>query len=261
MAKSPSVSSIDHPVLLSVDIGNTRLKWALFEGREICGTGALVPEFDAEWSPLLRLPAPRTVAVASVGPVEWLERFCGVAADVWGRPPVIVRTGTRYAGLRNGYEIPGRLGVDRWAAMVAAWDRCGGPVCVVDAGSAVTIDLVDGSGRHRGGLIAPGIAMMRDSLLHGTRDVVVNPDFDNGLQEWPRDTKTGVEYGCHHAVASLIAGVVARWRSEVHAPTCLLTGGDAERLSGLIDTSCRLEPHLVLEGIATLAEAEAEDLT
>src|SRR6202034_3800599 len=76
-----------------------------------------------------------------------------------------------FNGLTNGYLDPSLLGADRWLALIGAWTKASGALCVVDAGTAVKVDAVDAKGQHLGGLIAPGIHMMREALMNKTSDI------------------------------------------------------------------------------------------
>jgi len=241
------------PSVLLVDLGNSRLKWGLWKGAELGQTGAalyrgrsLESALECAWTPLA---PPATVCLASVaGPAaQVVEQW---VSSRWGVPVKRVEAGRELNGVRNGYHNPAQLGVDRWAALVAARSRMGGPLCVVDCGTAVTVDLLPADGNHLGGWIIPGIALMRESLLGAASDLR-GVGVGVPLRGPARDTAGAIAAGGIHAVAGLVQ--MARFSlSGEGAPAVLLTGGDAESLFPLLPDA-EYEPHLVLYGIAHLA--------
>ena len=270
---------------LLVDIGNSRVKWAFGTAGRLVGHGdalldgaaGLRPLLDSHWGP----DDIRIANVAGTAAGAWIaarleERF-GVA-------PVFARSAATGAGVRNGYIEPGQLGVDRWLAICAAFASYRGPVCVADAGTATTIDIVAPGGEHQGGLILPGIELMQSALLRGTGDLarlfgtadglvaggfvggnvpdVLGPSIMLG-----RDTATAIRYGALQATASLVRACMARLSDGALPgavlPALLLTGGAAPALQAALlgsDTApdagpspgfrLMYRPHLVLEGLA-----------
>jgi len=156
---------------LLIDAGNTRLKWATLRGRRL---GRLqVVEWNGRTVARVARQAvtggvDRVLVCSVAGTV--LERALRQAARAAGAPaPQFIRSTRRAAGVRNGYVEPWRLGADRWVAMLGARARHPGrALCIVDVGTALTIDLLDSAGQHRGGLITPGPALMVESLLRDT---------------------------------------------------------------------------------------------
>ncbi len=241
---------------LLVDIGNTRLKWALLEdvipGTQhamVYRTNELADQLTDEWR---GLDAPCTVHIASVGQrkvtnalVEWLKKQ-------WACPVEELQVGQRCCGVVNGYKRPESLGVDRWLAMVAAYGLVNAAVCVVDCGTALTCDVIDSRGRHLGGVIAPGLEMMRHSLLERTAGI----DFNAPLQSvapWGRDTTSCVLAGGIQASIGMIERVVQQLQRQLKEPVVtVLTGGDAESLLPWLSVNHRYESNLVLQGVARM---------
>ena len=240
---------------LLIDIGNTNLKWArheagtLGEMRSVHHHGGLPVDLHAAWE-LMETPDQILVgSVAGDALVSALDRACLAR---WGRQPRHARTEHCSHGVTVGYGVPERLGVDRWLGLLAAHRICEGPVIIVDAGTAVTYDLLLADGRHLGGLILPGIEMMRDSLLSGTRIPRVEPE--DSCELWAADTATAVAAGSIQAPAALAERLYDRLRADVgESPALLVSGGDGERLLPVIGRPGRLVPDLVLRGLALLA--------
>lgn len=233
---------------LLIDLGNSRLKWAGYRaGQLIPGTpiahGREIARADltAVWQ---SVPKPTAVHIASVlspartAPLhEWVESH-------WGVPVVRATSHAEQAGVRNGYEQPGRLGVDRWLALIGAWTRFHRAVCVVDCGSAVTVDILNRQAQHLGGVIAPGLRLMAEALATGTDLPAAD---DSSPPPLGRDTHSALAAGRLQAVA----GLIERVRGNAPVETRLvLTGGDAHQIAAQLAKSCDLIPDLVLEGLA-----------
>ncbi len=239
------------PKHLIVDIGSTYVAWRL----------------DRERGRALHRGHPGSVVTREVGGQPDRVVAGGVAASLalrefadaieahWGLQPDMLAATAEARGVRNGYHRPETLGVDRWAAMVAGFVHYGGPALVADCGTALTVDCVDAAGRHLGGWIAPGLGLMREALARGTRlqafSSAVLPTYD---KVFGADTDDAVIQGC----LGTLAGALERAQrdgSRACGSECrlLLTGGDAEAVSGLLSPEWRVVPGLVLDGLALLA--------
>lgn len=240
---------------LLVDIGNSFTKYAVANDRGL-GTAVRRRNDPALMDHLLadlaeRAPAD-AVRVATVGREAQLDTLRGVLAELGWPPPHCVRVRPGIAGLRLAYREPERLGVDRWLAMIGARARAGGSVIAVDAGTALTLDLVEASGEHRGGGIFPGLATMRGSLTAGAPHLEsVEPSVDGVFPA--ADTPGGIAGGTLYGLVAAIDGLCGRLSAlTADAPAIFLTGGDARRLQPLLVTPVTVAPDLVLEGLHTL---------
>jgi len=240
---------------LLVDIGNTNLKWTLGESgsleamRTVRHHSGLPIDLHAAWE---QLALPRRILVSNVGGAEMagaLERVCRA---YWDRAPLFVTTEPRAYGVTIAYERPERLGVDRWLALIAAHRICRGPVLVVDAGTAITYDLLLGDGSHLGGLITAGIEMIRDRLIAGTRIPRVEPT--ESADPWATDTGAAIAAGSIQAPAALAERLFHRLTEQAgRTPRCILSGGDAERLIPALRLPIQHRPDLVLQGLTLLS--------
>ena len=151
------------------------------------------------------------------------------------------------------YEDPGALGADRLAALIAAKVRYLGSTCIVDCGTAVTVDVLDEGGVHRGGVIFPGVGSMRAAL---EMDTAMDIDEEAGSFAVPAiSTQDAIYSGCLSAVAGGISQAVDRMQVEGAAfDQVVLTGGDAELLIPLLAPKVIHEPHWVLEGLRHVSE-------
>ncbi len=243
-------------MMLLVDVGNTRIKWGLFNGGVISAHGALVyagkPIMEVLTAAWAKLASPAGIVVANVAGTQFaenLERYC---RERFNRAPEFVQPMPQACGVTNGYSQPTQLGADRWAAVIGAYHLYAGPVCIIGCGTAITVDTVTGEGRHLGGLIAPGIGVMQRALAAAAPAIPQEPDGTVTL--YARDTRTAVSSGILYAAAGLVERASAEIRVQQGARTkFLLTGGDAERVISVAQGRFTLVPHLVLEGLAVLA--------
>ena len=243
-------------MILLVDVGNSVLKWGLLQDGEIARTGRvvhrgkdLVELLDEVWSE--RHP-PDRVVVSNVAGTDVTEILSEWVEAEWHVEAEFPKAAARAHGVTNAYTEPERLGVDRWAALLAAHELVEGPTCIVDCGTALTLDVLAADGTHLGGLIVPGLAMMRRSLLEGTAGIA--PGDDGEVALLARDTQGAVTGGTLYALVAFIDRVTADVEAEVDGAFArVITGGDAPRLLPLLSGDYRPEPHLVLKGLARFA--------
>jgi type III pantothenate kinase len=238
-------------MMLLLDIGNSRVKWAVFDDRGLRAPHAR--EHNGVPGRLLQtldLPLTDAVWVANVtgaeheGPIaDAIDAQCGARAQ-------FARVRANWSGLRVAYAEPERLGVDRWLAMAAVWIEEEKPFCVVNAGTALTFDEVRRAGRHAGGLIAPGLSTSLNAVKTSTRFAMKAgaAAYTDGLGT---DTEGCVRQGTLFACV----GLVERAAREVLGPK-VLTGGDAETLKPHLGRGWTLRPNLVLEGLLAYARYE-----
>jgi type III pantothenate kinase len=244
---------------LLVDVGNSRLKWAchvnggLGETRALAHRGEPDAElFERAWADMV---PPTRVVVSNVAGRHARDALHEWGCKRWGIAPEFPIAASAACGVINGYSEPGRLGIDRWAALLAAYRRYGGPLAVVDCGTAITVDAIARDGHHRGGLIAPGCTLMHRSLDAGTEGIGPTGRNASGSLTLGVDTPSGVACGVLHGAVGFIEQALAtaeRVLGEV--PQVVITGGDAATLIPFLTTSHPHEPELVLAGLALLAE-------
>lgn len=231
-------------MMLCLDSGNTRIKWGLHDGTDWRARGALAQGEAAQLAQLVTDWArPQTIRLANVAGAA-AEAGIAAALAAWGLPIARIATPAAGGGVRNGYRFPERLGVDRWCALVGAHRWVSGACLVVMAGTATTIDTLDAAGQFSGGLILPGLDLMRRALA---RDTAALPLAEGAYAPLPRCTEDAIVSGCLEAQAGAIERA---WRrlGDPDAP-CLLSGGAAPHLAPLLAVPCRLVDNLVLEGL------------
>ena len=223
---------------LDVDIGNTRTKWRFGNARGVAS--GVVPPTLAD--------TPDRVCIACVAAQR--DDVGARFESALGVRPEFAETRARLAGVTCGYENPDLLGVDRWLALVAAWNSAREPAVVADVGTAATLDFVMRDGCHVGGYIVPGLRTMAKTLARDTARVQVADDPAPNLLPG-RDTEQAVRGGTMAMLTSFVEWSVARFSREVgEAPILFLTGGDADDLAVHLSLPVRVEPDLVLDGLA-----------
>jgi type III pantothenate kinase len=212
--------------ILAVDVGNTRTKWGLWDGRWLRQDSVLTAEMALLGSAWQALPAPRRLIACSVAGrqvCDWLDAWAlshGLAVR-W------VISQHEQCGVRNDYQEPSKLGADRWAALIAARHLAGGAALAVMAGTAPTIDALTQDGQFLGGLILPGLDLMAESLARGTAGL---PRADGGFALFPRNTADAIASGAIQAVCGAVERMQRALAARGAEPQVLLSGGAAETL-------------------------------
>jgi type III pantothenate kinase len=246
-------------MILLADIGNTRIKWATHDAHGLSPQRA---ETHGGWSIhdihqqiACKIGRPERVIVSNVAGPRLAALLTEATLQAWGLRPVFVHSEAMAAGVRNAYSEPGKLGVDRWLAMIAAHRLEAGMVCVVSVGTAMTIDGLDTDGTHLGGLIVPGPDLMVRSLLGNTSDIAARAGLWEPSDEiLATDTASAIHNGARHALAALIGRVIQSIRLKTHRqPSVILTGGASDQVESLLPFACRSVPELVLQGLVIVA--------
>ena len=233
--------------ILCLDAGNSRLKCGLFDGKRWRMQGAL--DYDAFDDLVAELSAaPARIVACNVAGDAVRQRIEALAARL-GCPLDWLTSSASACGVRNAYDNPAQLGADRWAALIGARSLHAGPAVVVMAGTATTVDALDGEGRFRGGLILPGLDLMRHSLA---RDTAALPLAAGTYSVYPRCTDDAIVSGGIEAQVGAIERAVARLGSSAE---CLLSGGAADVLGAHLEVPHWTVGNLVLEGLCRLADA------
>lgn len=248
-----------NPILV-IDAGNSRMKWGLHSGRDWVALGA-TPNGEIgtlaqrEWRNLerpLRVAGVNVAGEAARQEIEALLARWRVAAE-W------LTASAAAGGVVNSYAVPEQLGADRWAALVAAWRRVGAtdvrpvPVVVVSAGTAVTIDSLDAGGCFRGGVILPGLELMRQALADNTSALKTAP---GQYRDCPTNTADALYSGAVQAICGAIELARGRLQGEHSVVKCLLAGGAAAKIAPHLSGYPEVVDNLVLEGVLALAQAD-----
>jgi type III pantothenate kinase len=240
---------------LLIDQGNTRLKW-------IWATDGVIDEASAghgdlpsfiEFVSSSDLQAPDTVRISGVTGLEAKQAVARHCESHWGLRAHLLESEAEQSGIRNAYANPSALGVDRWLALIGAAGYHGLPVVVWDLGTASTLDAVDETGQHLGGLIYPGPATMLRSLKRDTRLPV--PDkfavaADERVAGAGRDTASCIVHGVLTAQVGVLERFMEWSRAQMKTPPRLVvSGGAAEEILPFLECDYSHDPWLVFRGM------------
>jgi type III pantothenate kinase len=243
--------------ILVLDAGNSRMKWGLRGPYDWERLGATPNNEIGSLSLRAWQDLPRPTRVFGIN-------VAGEAARVrvegqlmrWRLTPQWLTATEAACGVTNRYAQPAQLGPDRWASLVAAWRRSTAtelfpPACVViNAGTAVTIDALDASGVFHGGMILPGMRLMREALITNTAGLKVPP---GRFSAFPDNTTDAIHTGSIQAICGAIEQMRRRIDSNAAQVRCYLSGGAAEELGEHINPPVEVVDTLVLEGVLALA--------
>ena len=246
---------------MAIDVGNTRLKWALYDAPHPRATllvsGAEFLEnidrlAESGWADL---PAP-TRMLGCIVAGEAIRRRVQEQMDLWDITPQWVVPSAQEAGLTNGYDHPSRLGADRWVAMIGAWHRmlvqgAPRPMVVVMVGTAVTVEAIDIHGCFLGGLILPGHGIMLRALESGTAGLHV-PTGE--VRMFPTNTSDALTSGGTYAIAGAVECMVQHVRQHCgQEPACFMTGGAGWKMAPSMTRPFELVDNLIFDGLLEIA--------
>jgi type III pantothenate kinase len=247
-------------MILVIDVGNTRMKWAWLTSAGLSDQQAVVHREAKSgiWSvPLFESgQRPQRVLASNVAGPAMAKTLTRLTKKAFRVEIEFVTAAMEFQGLTNGYLDPALLGADRWLALIGAWTKARSALCVVDAGTAVKVDSVDAGGKHLGGLIVPGIHMMREALMNKTSDIAdaarhSTPSLAGILAN---NTISAVSRGAVFALAGMADRAAEVIEQSTGAkPKLFITGGDAGMITGTMRSHGEIVPDLVLQGLAVIA--------
>lgn len=237
--------------LLAIDAGNSFVKLAYHDGNAWMNRQQM-PLTEFCQAPIQFLPYPAEkilLSNVSGNPVHVLIEsvFPGqVVQEILSLP---------YAcGVRSLYEHPEKLGTDRWAMLIAARAMTPADCLIVSLGTALTVDMLTSDGRFLGGVIAPGLHLMRTALAQGTDAVAPQP---GQVTRFPCNTADAVQTGLVYAALGVIEKTLAEFETQCQQTvSCILTGGGASTIAPYLNRPFQVVDNLVLEGLRLLAEPE-----
>lgn len=243
-------------MILTVDVGNSRIKWALWQSGVIVARDAIshqqgkgVDIFDKLFAAMEK---PSCIYVACVAGEKLSQALGEWCKRHWQLDAEFLKTEKQFKNIVNAYEDPQQHGVDRWAAVVAAHQSCPGfSVCVINAGTAITFDFVNKNGRHLGGYILPSYIIMRRALFTDTANVV--SAFEESLysDSVPDNTSDAVNQGLHKLLRAGIREICQVAKQKMDSPIqIVISGGSAETVLAYSDMpAMKHEPDLVMQGL------------
>jgi type III pantothenate kinase len=254
---------------LWLDVGNTRLKWQLYQDASFVVGGSIVHHGDmtlaissllADTQNFTANSAITFVGLASVLNVQALNILKLACQEKFGINLHRAEVSRELKGVTCVYQDVSKLGIDRWLAAVAAFNQKKTAVCVVDCGSALTIDMVNNVGKHLGGFILPGLNMSAKALLGQTHSVRFDDDVLPEFVSLGRDTASAVMNGVLLQAQSSIRHAWDLFEIEclgdknIEVGRLLITGGDASAVVKGLDLNFELQDDLVIQGLRLALE-------
>lgn len=242
---------------LFVDVGNSRFKWAQQREQNILfATHAVnyqhldfIEILNTEWADL---ETPTNIYISNVGKAHLNDFFHQWCKQHWKLQPIFAKTIEKSLFISNGYENPYTLGVDRWLALMGAQPYLSNNLCVVDCGTAVTIDILKINGLYAGGLILAGLQTSRTALTQkaaALQNIQLNQEINH--LKLGKNTHDGIALGTIYAIAGGIEKVAAEHHAKV-----ILTGGDAIFIIPHLKCHFLHLPDLVLQGLTRWADEQ-----
>jgi type III pantothenate kinase len=249
-------------MILTVDIGNSRIKWALWQADDVFDRGVaayktdkLTDAFNQMFSAVdSKIEAPSQVFAVCVAGNELRHLLSESVSRRWQLNVEYLKTEKQYKNITNAYADPGQHGADRWAGMVAGYQSFSdSAVCVISAGTAITFDLINKSGQHLGGYILPSYVTMHNALINDTSNVVstLSSQYKNNKNSVPDNTNDAVNEGLHKLLQAGIRELCHYAQQVMGEPMqIILTGGFANTIMDYPDMpAMHHKPDLVMQGL------------
>jgi type III pantothenate kinase len=239
-------------VILAVDAGNSRIKWALHDRSAFVHEGwvarADLGLLEPAWA---HLPAADAIVVANVAGDAVRAGLQKLFARCKAEPIWVAATGAQ-CGVVSRYDDPSQLGADRWAALIGARQLVSGSCLVVNSGTAMTVDALSAPGEFLGGIIVPGFDLMHEALASNTAGL---SSERGSFASFPRSTRDAITSGAVQALCGAVERVRAAMVADGHGePALLIGGGAAEVVAQRLGIPVRIADKLVLQGLVRIAQ-------
>jgi type III pantothenate kinase len=244
--------------LMAIDSGNTRVKWGLHDGCSWLIKG----DVAQDRSILLRqawqdLPKPLCVIGSNVANTK-TKAALSEMLSCWDVKPKWITALAYQCGVRNYYADPSLLGSDRWAALIAAWGLQRKGCLVVDVGTAMTVDTLSDTGEFLGGVIVPGLDLMKKALATNT---TLLQRQEGELHDYPDNTADAIHSGAIQALIGVVERMTALLTVTLgYVPECIISGSGSHQLESLLSMNTNVVDNLVLEGLVLIAEENSRIL-
>ena len=242
---------------LLIDIGNTRVKFAFLESGRFADSQTFVRSktgikagLNSHFKGVEGIEA---VFVSNVAGDKIAAQLTEWTEKKWQVTPTFVQSEKKRFGVTNAYAEPEVLGVDRWLSLIAARQHARMATCIIDCGTAITVDIVTKYGLHQGGMILPGLDLMRNSLVSGTSDLtdmLEESEFKTLAVNTQSAIQTGTLYTVTATIDRLMSDLKEQFKNRIRF---IITGGDAELIRPILPANIAHYPDIVLKGLAYYA--------
>jgi type III pantothenate kinase len=245
---------------LLVDIGNSRVKWATLDTDGLSPSQSfqrsktgIKASLNKAWKSLNDIDA---IYVANVGGDKLGQQLTEWAEKSWQITPKTILSEQKRFGVSNAYDEAEKLGIDRWLSLIAARQHARQAQCIIDCGTAMTIDIVTKTGQHQGGMILPGLSLMRSSLAANT-DALTEEEGEQEFKTLAANTYSAIQAGTLYSVTATLERIISDLKlSFKNQIRFIITGGDAQHLIPLLPDELHHYPDIVLKGLAFYARQD-----
>lgn len=242
---------------LLVDIGNSRVKWTVMDKDGLADSQdfqrsktGIKASLNKVWKSLTDVEA---VFVANVAGDKLAQQLTEWTQKQWQLTPTFVTSEAKRFGVSNAYDEPEKLGIDRWLSLIAARQHARQAQCVIDCGTAMTIDIVSKTGQHQGGMILPGLSLMRSSLAANTEALTEAPG-EKEFKTLATNTFSAIQAGTLYSISATLERIINDLRQGFdNQIRFIISGGDAVQLLPLLPDDIHHYPDIVLKGLAFYA--------
>ncbi len=243
---------------LLIDIGNSRIKWATLDDNGLSNsqfierkTTGLKTQFNKIWKPLKTV---ESIWVSNVAGDKIASQFSEWTEKTWQITPNFVRAEQKRFGVSNAYDKPETLGVDRWLGLVAVRQHLQKACCIIDCGTAITVDIVTANGQHQGGFILPGLGLMRSTLAAGTEALTENTD-DVAFNLLATNTYSAIQAGTLYSISATLENLIRDLQQNFdHDIRFVLSGGDGKMIQELLPEDIEIDTDIVIKGLKLYAK-------
>lgn len=241
------------PSILVIDAGNTMIKWGIYQNTWLLQGEIKNADFSVDFFHRQSLPAPDKILLSHVSTPDIKAQLIE-SLSFWPVDPEWITSLPVQCGVSNHYHHPEQLGCDRWAALIGAWHIQKQAGLVIDVGTAVTIDMLSGSGDFLGGIIIPGPTLMLENL--GKKTAKINAETGR-FELFPADTNNAIYSGIIHAsvgaISRMQAVLLTHIKETVSQGEHIISGGGAQILLPHLEMPIKHIHNLVLEGLVVIA--------
>lgn len=242
---------------LLIDIGNNRIKWATLDDNGLSEsrfferkTTGLKTQFNKVWKSLKNIDA---IWVSNVAGDKIATQLSEWAEKTWQISPVFISAEAKRFGVVNAYDKPETLGVDRWLGLVAVRQHLQKACCIIDCGTAITVDILTDDGQHQGGFILPGLGLMRSTLAAGTDALTENTD-DVAFNLLATNTYSAIQAGTLYSITATLENLIRDLQQNFDDQIrFVISGGDADAIQPLLPDSVEHDSDIVLKGLKLYA--------
>ncbi len=240
--------------MLLLDVGNSRCKWAYVQNGRWTQQGVVeLASLAVLQADFARLHEPSRILISNVAGAAIAAQLLKLCA-LWRCAPEFLQAQPTQCGVVNGYAQPQQLGSDRWLALIAAWHHVHAACLVVNCGTATTIDALSARGEFMGGLILPGVQLMRSSLVANASQLAQQ---DGTLCDFPRNSADAIHSGVLRATLAAIEHQYATLAKRYVGAHCIVSGGAALQVQSHLSMPVEYRENLVLRGSHIIGESKA----